>query len=211
MSSKIIPKSIVTDALNSHEITSNCLPLSLSRFLFSLIEISRTNPELIHLLNKFDDLKDHRNELHYVGSMACTSITAAKDVQTQTETHPIPVNVDRNYHWNVWDIRRKAISLANLMNSQTHSSQTVVSYGNFHTNTQTYSTKVNETQTSRHKGTDMPKPTTMLSYIRDVDFGGMSDEMLTLSLINDLDVESALNFDNAEKLSTVNGETNTFE
>ncbi|XP_037028228.1 cilia- and flagella-associated protein 206 [Bradysia coprophila] len=182
------------------------------KFLFSIIEISRTNPELIHFLDKLDDLQSHRNELHYVGSRACASVTTSQDVETQTETHPIPVHVDRNYHWNIWNIRRKAIQLTNLMNSQTHSSQTVLSYGNYNANTQTYSSKAGETQTRRNRSTDtMPKPTKMLSYIRDIDFGGMSDEMLSLNLVKDLDVGSALKFYEAEMSSTVNDETSTFE
>lgn len=53
----------------------------------------------------------------------------------------------------------------------------------------------------------MPKPTTMLSYIRDMDYGSMSDEMLSLNLIADLDVESALKFyDDGKKSSTENDE-----
>lgn len=162
------------------------IELILYRFLFSIIEIARTNPELIHFLDKFDDLKSRRNELHYVGS-TCVSLITAKDVETQTDTHPIPSNVDMTYHWNIWDLRRKAISLANLMNCQTNSSQTSISYGNFNANTQTYSSKVEETQTRCNSSTDMPKPTTLNSYIRDIDFGSMSDEMQCLNLINDLE------------------------
>lgn len=144
-------------------------------------------------MDKFDDLKCHRNELHYVGNRTCVSSVTAKDVETQTETHPVPSNVDKNYHWNIWDLRRKAIKLANLMKCETNSCQTNISYGNFQANTQTYSSKAEETQTRRNNSTDMLKPTTLCSYIRDIDFGGMSEEMEYLHLINDLDGTLASN------------------
>lgn len=161
--------------------------------LFSIIEVARTNPELIHFLDKFDDLKIHRNELHYVGSRTSASLITAKDVETQTETHPIPSNIDKNYHWNVWDLRRRAIGLANLMKCETNSSQTNISYGCFQANTQTYSSKTGETQTRCNSSTVMSKPTTLGSYIRDINFGGTSEEMLCLSLINNLEVKSTPN------------------
>lgn len=155
-------------------------------------------------MDKLDDLKSHRNELHYVGNRTCVSSITAKDVETQTETHPIPSNVDKNYYWNIWDLRRKAISLASLMKCETNSSQTNISYGNFHANTQTYSSKAEETQTRCNRSTGtVPKPTTLRSYIRDIDFGGMSEEMECLNLISDLEGKSsALNLCNSGKPAT---------
>lgn len=150
--------------------------------MFSIIEIARSNPELIIFLDKLEDLKNHRNELHYVGSRTCISSIAAKDVETQTEMHPIPSNIDKNYHWNIWDLRRKAINLAYMMKCETNSTQTKISYGNFNASTQTFSSKTGETQTRCNGSTDMPKPTTLHSYIRDIDFGGVSGEIQCLNL-----------------------------
>lgn len=135
--------------------------------MFSIIEIARSNPELIIFLNKLDDLKSHKNELHYVGSSTCPSSITSKEVETQTETHPIPSNIDKNYHWNIWDLRRKAISLAYLMKCGTNSTQTKISYAKFDANTQTFSARGRETQTRCNGSTDMPKLTTLHSYIRD--------------------------------------------
>lgn len=152
-----------------------------------------------------DDLKNHRNELHYVGNRTCVSTIAAKEVETQTETHPIPSNVDKNYHWNIWDLRRKAIDLANLMKCETNSTQTKISYGNFNANTQTFSSKVGETQTRCNGSTDMPKPTTLHSYIRDIDFGGVSDEMQCLNLPGASEGISSMNLrNNFDDMSIVN-------
>ncbi|KAJ6640303.1 Cilia- and flagella-associated protein 206 [Pseudolycoriella hygida] len=163
------------------------------KFLFTIIEIARTNPELIHILDKFDDLKAHRNELHYVASRTSASLISAKDAETQTETHPVPTYIDRNYHWNVWDLRRKAMSLSHLMKCETNSTQTNISYGRFHSKTQTYSLKDGETQTRCNRATNMSKPMTLRSYVRDIDFGGLSEELECFNLIKDLDEKSVTN------------------
>lgn len=149
--------------------------------MFSIVEIARSNPELIIFLEKFDDLKNHRNELHYVGSRTVTS-TKTKDAETQTETHPIQSNIDKSYHWNIWDIRRKAIRLAYLMKCETNSTQTRISYGSFDVKTQTCCPKTGETQTRLNGSTDMPKPTTISAYMRDIDFGVISEEMVGCNL-----------------------------
>lgn len=32
-----------------------------------------------------------------------------RDVKVQTELHPIKTKIDKNYMWNVWDLRRQAL------------------------------------------------------------------------------------------------------
>lgn len=45
-------------------------------------------------------------------------------VKIQTDIHPIPFAKDKNHIWNIWDMRREAIKLANLQKCQTKSTQT---------------------------------------------------------------------------------------
>ena len=40
------------------------------------------------------------------------------------QVHPIESNIDPDYEWNEWEMRRKAIKLANLRTRITHSVQT---------------------------------------------------------------------------------------
>lgn len=49
-----------------------------------------------------------------------------KDQSTQTELHPIPQLIDKDYEWNLWVYRQKAIELANLRRKQTKSAQTTM-------------------------------------------------------------------------------------
>lgn len=39
--------------------------------------------------------------------------TSSTEQEVQTELHPIPFNKDKNYAWNLWDLRRKAVLLVN--------------------------------------------------------------------------------------------------
>lgn len=42
----------------------------------------------------------------------------------QTDTHPIPYRKDKHYKWNLWDMRRETVQLANLQICRTKSTQT---------------------------------------------------------------------------------------
>lgn len=52
----------------------------------------------------------------------------------QTDVHPIAYAKDTNYVWNVWDLRRMAIKLANIQKCTTKSTQTHL-YSSFGTQT----------------------------------------------------------------------------
>jgi hypothetical protein len=69
--------------------------------------------------------------------------------EVQTELHPVPYNRDENYVWNLWDLRRKAIELANLRRKKTSSAQTAVSYHRFNIASQRYEDRQKSLQTTR--------------------------------------------------------------
>lgn len=79
----------------------------------------------------------------------------SQDQEIQTDVHPISSNIDYNYSWNVWDLRRKAIMLANARSCSTISAQTDLNYHTFGVGTQTYDGKVNENQTTVETGTNV--------------------------------------------------------
>lgn len=64
--------------------------------------------------------------------------------------------MDYSYSWNVWDLRRKAIMLANARSCSTISAQTDINYHTFGVGTQTYDGKVNDNQTTVENGTNVP-------------------------------------------------------
>lgn len=35
------------------------------------------------------------------------------NTEVQTDMHPIPTNIDHSYKWNIWDMKKKAVTLVN--------------------------------------------------------------------------------------------------
>lgn len=143
------------------------------RCVFAVVECSRAHPELIVLLDCFDVVQAHRKEFHGVTkSSAATAAAAAgggahrapvqrrssNAVAVQTELHPGTAQFDKDYDWNVWDRRRRAIQLANIMRSRTHATQTNVGYGMFGVHTQTSNPRDDAAQTRQNRGTAVPPP-----------------------------------------------------
>lgn len=46
---------------------------------------------------------------------------------SQTDTHILDHNIVKNYEWNEWELRRKALKMTNLRSKVTHSMQTDLS------------------------------------------------------------------------------------
>ena len=53
-----------------------------------------------------------------------TEAVGACDSACQTVLHPRDCNLDREYHWSEWELKRRALELANLRGRATHSAQT---------------------------------------------------------------------------------------
>lgn len=108
------------------------------KVMYKIIEAARCRIELIRLLDVYDYMKSFYYEAYSASACEIVSDTVkpTMEVEVQTELHPIPFNIDKNYMWNVWDIRRKAIQLANLRKCKTKSAQTMMSYQRYNVKTQ---------------------------------------------------------------------------
>ena len=76
---------------------------------------------------------------------------------TQTPTHFVASLIDHNYEWNVWNLRRKAISLANLRRKQTRSAQSVLSHFRQEKESQSYLPRDKEVQTKSQRAQHMAR------------------------------------------------------
>ncbi|NXF75451.1 CF206 protein, partial [Sclerurus mexicanus] len=92
--------------------------------------------------------------------------TAKCDSSTQTDTHILPPTILRSYEWNEWELRRKAIKLANLRRKLTHAMQTDLSHMKRENCTQVYLPKDASTQTKRDNSSNVPKPQIFLKGLR---------------------------------------------
>lgn len=138
-------------------------------FLAVAVESSKRSPELIQLLDLHTHFaastpgsKGGREQLIKAPVTKC-------DMGTQTDTHFMESNIVKSYEWNEWELRRKAIKLANLRQRMTHSMQTDLSHYKRDNTTQVYLPKEVGSQTTREDGSSVPRPSTYIAGLRGQD------------------------------------------
>ena len=130
----------------------------------SIANNAKLNPELIQLL----DLHTQFSNVASYGDFGHVSSKPQMkaDFGTQTDTHFYEKNIVKNYEWNEWELRRKALKLANLRRRLTKSVQTNNSNFRRENVTQVYLPKDEFVQTKRDNYSNVPQPKVYLSGIR---------------------------------------------
>lgn len=149
-------------------------------YLEKILDISSKCPEYIHLLrlqNYFPTASIARLIDHPEFDKQVTNKPTKKDASTGTPTHFIEHNIDPNYHWNEWELRRRVLKVVNLKNCVTTSQQTDLSHFKRDNETQIYLPRNKETQTKRDKGTNPPIKTTYIAGLR----GKLSNDSQSIS------------------------------
>ncbi|KFV77978.1 UPF0704 protein C6orf165 [Struthio camelus australis] len=135
------------------------------KFIQLNTEKAKEHAELIQLLelhHHFEYLAPYsqaRNECLMKPITKC-------DSSTQTDTHILPPTIVTSYEWNEWELRRKAIKLANLRRKLTHAMQTNLSHMRRENSTQVYLPKDVGTQTKRDNSSNVPRPQIFLEGLR---------------------------------------------
>ncbi|XP_066277480.1 cilia- and flagella-associated protein 206-like [Branchiostoma lanceolatum] len=154
-------------------------------FILQVAECAKKSPELIQLLElhqQFATITPYAQGDQ--GRMIEKPVTKC-DSGTQTDTHFMESNIVKSYEWNEWELRRKAIKLANLRKKVTHSQQTNLSNMRRDNVTQVYLPKDQGSQTKTEDGTNVPKPQVYLAGLRG---GGVQPtEMVKVDLTRDVD------------------------
>ncbi|KAM9782723.1 cilia- and flagella-associated protein 206-like [Neosynchiropus ocellatus] len=141
-----------------------------SYFISEVEENAKRAPELIRLLQL---------DLLSVGGRTGPSVESRCEMSTQTDVHPVETNVDRAYHWNEWELRRRAIQLTDLRTKVTHSAQTSNSHMRRENCSQTWRAKENCSQTRRDGHSSVPRPQVYLAGVRGHRVGGVEKVDLT--------------------------------
>ncbi|XP_045399948.1 cilia- and flagella-associated protein 206 isoform X2 [Lemur catta] len=132
-----------------------------------VIEKAKKNVELIQLLElhqQFETLIPY-SQMREVDKHYIKPITKCES-SSQTDTHILPPTIVRSYEWNEWELRRKAIQLANLRQKVTHSAQTDLSHMRRENYAQVYLSKNCGTQSVREGSTRVPRPQIYLAGLR---------------------------------------------
>ncbi|KFP82204.1 PREDICTED: UPF0704 protein C6orf165 homolog [Apaloderma vittatum] len=138
-----------------------------AKFIQLNVEKAQEHPELIQLLElccQFEHLIPYAQARN--ADDCLMKSTAKCDSSTQTDTHILPPTIVTSYEWNEWELRRKAIKLANLRRKVTHAMQTDLSHRRRENCTQVYLPKDGSTQTKRDNSSNVPRPQVFLQGLR---------------------------------------------
>ncbi|XP_028858799.1 cilia- and flagella-associated protein 206-like isoform X2 [Denticeps clupeoides] len=135
------------------------------QYIAQIVERARRSPELIQLL----ELQQHFvSVIPYSASGEGLLVKPflKSDAGTQTDTHLVESNIVKSYEWNEWELRRKAIQMANLRKKVTRSAQTNLSHMRRDNATQTYLPKDAACQTKKDSSSNVPNPLIYLAGLR---------------------------------------------
>lgn len=129
-----------------------------------VLDKCRKNPELIHLLR----LEDSFKELQWGSKLQNKASTKLLvDKGSETPLHFVEKNFDSNYCWNEWELRKKAIQMANIRKRKTKATQTILSNFKVESETQTWLMKDKGTNTGINAGTNPLRPRNYILGLRD--------------------------------------------
>ncbi|KAK6622484.1 hypothetical protein RUM44_002296 [Polyplax serrata] len=101
-------------------------------YITRIVELVKTRPDLIKLLNMDGDLKITEPETeiepdvgNYLHTEEEVEIKMVASTGVQTELHPIPSYISRHHTFSQWELKRRAIRLAKLSRCVTKSQQTI--------------------------------------------------------------------------------------
>uniref|UniRef100_A0A3P8WHD4 Cilia- and flagella-associated protein 206 n=1 Tax=Cynoglossus semilaevis TaxID=244447 RepID=A0A3P8WHD4_CYNSE len=143
------------------------------KFISEVLERAKLSPELLQLLR----LQQHVSGTFFfvllpvllqllLGESALVKPVTKCEGGTQTDLHPVESNIVTSYEWNEWELRRKALKLADLRSKVTHSTQTHLSHMRRENASQTWPLKEASCQSKRDGGSSVPKPQTYLTGLR---------------------------------------------
>lgn len=142
------------------------------KYLHHIVEQCRIMPELIHLLKMQDNFPDAslaallqgKDGMHPLFSISAPLMV---DKAIETPLHFIQKNIEPNYHWNEWDLRKKALQMANIRKKVTVSIQTELSNFRIDNQTQVWLPKDNSTNTGINVSTNTVLEKTYIVGLRD--------------------------------------------
>ncbi|XP_062323628.1 cilia- and flagella-associated protein 206 [Osmerus eperlanus] len=144
-----------------------CFASKADEYIVQVAERAKCSPELIQLLElhqQFSSVSPY-SKMQSGERLLVKPITKC-DSCTQTDTHLLETNIVESYEWNEWELRRKAIKLANLRSRVTHSMQTNLSHMRRDNVTQTYLLKDVACQSRKDGASNIPKPQVYLAGLR---------------------------------------------
>ena len=132
-------------------------------YINELFTYVKENPYLINLLNITEEFPNanlanmFRDKESSAYKYKASKVLMDKGIQTVDHIHEKGY-IDPDYVWNEWDLKKKALQLADIMRKKTVSCQTLLSHFRRENETQVYPLKDSTTNTTVNKGTNLSIP-----------------------------------------------------
>ena len=133
------------------------------KYIDELNEYVKENSYLINLLNMTEEFPNgnlanmFRDKESTAFKYKNSKVLIDAGCQTVDHIHEKGY-IDPDYEWNEWDLKKKAIQLANIMKKKTVSCQTLLSHFRRENETQVYPMKDSEVNTTVNTGTNLSIP-----------------------------------------------------
>ena len=132
-------------------------------YINQLYAYVKENPYLINLLNVTEEFPNanlanmFRDKESPSYKYKASKVLMDKGIQTVDHIYEKGY-IDPDYVWNEWDLKKKALQLADIMRKKTVSCQTLLSHFRRENETQVYPLKDSTTNTTVNKGTNLSIP-----------------------------------------------------
>lgn len=136
-------------------------------YLDKFYQICRKYPTLIPLLNADTYFRDKNLRILEMKEDLKDTIKTMSDATAQTPVHFVEKHFDHNYFWNEWELRKKAIQMANIRNMTTKATQTSDSIFKVENETQVWLKKEACTMTGIEAGTNPIRPRNYITELRE--------------------------------------------
>ncbi|KAF7386108.1 hypothetical protein HZH68_013240 [Vespula germanica] len=131
------------------------------KYVHEALNFVRDHIEYIYLFQMYEDIETMKTKKELTEDEL--ELKTCQDQTVQTDTHILPPSIENtNYIWNVWELRRRALSLANIAKCATKSTQTHMSHFRSGACVQAAPPKDKEVQTKRDNYMNTKK---LLTYI----------------------------------------------
>ncbi|KAL6446763.1 hypothetical protein ACFW04_001295 [Cataglyphis niger] len=97
------------------------------RYIYEALNFIRNHPEYIHLFQLHEEIEAMKSQEGITEIEL--QLKVRYDRKIQTDVHILPPYIDKNYTSNVWELRQRALHLANISRCVTRSTQTFNIHG----------------------------------------------------------------------------------
>ncbi|KYQ50231.1 hypothetical protein ALC60_10685 [Trachymyrmex zeteki] len=149
------------------------------RYIYDALNFVRNHAEYIHLFQLHEEIEamQSQEELTEKG----LRLKTRHDQKVQTDVHILPPYIDKYYTSSVWELKRRALRLANISRCTTRSTQTFNSHFRYGVYVQAAPPQDKEVQTRRDNYTNTKKLLTFMFGLR----GRRDDNQHIVSFLED--------------------------